>query len=66
MVIRVASQTKISMNGRVPCQLFDGFRRFARKNDAEFALFYQFLWLFDNNSVILPQKLRRYVLYYVA
>ena len=50
----------------VPCQLFDGFRRFARKNDAEFALFYQFLWLFDNNSVILPQKLRRYVLYYVA
>ena len=42
------------------------FQRFARKNDAEFALFYQFLWLFDNNSVILPQKLRRYVLYYVA
>ena len=36
------------------------------KNDAEFALFYQFLWLFDNIYVILPQKLRRYALYYVA
>lgn len=54
------------MAGTSPLPTFDGFRRFARKNDAEFALFYQFLWLFDNNSVILPQKLRRYVLYYVA